>query len=90
MHPFAEAVLDPELALTTNARWVGVVLSRHLDSDGQAWRSLVALADEAGMTVRTAQRALAELKASNVLCFKRGGDGRPNHYRASAPAENVA
>lgn len=75
---------------TMSARLALIVLAHHANAHGQAWPSLVTIAQSGGMDVRSARRAIAELQARGLIFDtgkRRGASGRVRIWRlAHAPA----
>jgi hypothetical protein len=74
--------------LTPTQRFVALVLSLHMDREGDScWPSLSTLAAETGLSRRTVIRALNDLDP-DFLMRKRGGPGRgPTRYTAVLPSD---
>jgi hypothetical protein len=71
------------------ARYIGLVLSTHMDRDGgSCFPSLTRLQRETRLGRTTVCAGLRELELAGLLERARGGRGRPTRYRAtSSPGE---
>jgi DNA-binding transcriptional MocR family regulator len=73
-----------------NAKFVALVLSTHMDSDGgSCFPSLSTLSRETGLARSTVCAALDELERTRLVRRVRGGRGRPTRYLATSPPSGL-
>lgn len=71
---------DPQITSVEFETAFGI--SMHLNrKTGEAWPGLALLAKKVGVSERTVHAAIKKLVTCGYLIKRRGGDGRPNHYR---------